>query len=135
MSVLSSCLKLFIVLGMHNFVFRATNVIIHLRGIKLICYTWKFVGSYFTSMNLTEWWLDDKTNFTLTFLLFFSATRPRANVLYRTRANIDGYRTRANVFISDQGQRFWFFWNIPIYRTRANTQNEDIGLGPTPGRN
>ena len=35
-----------------------------------------------------------------------SAARPRANVLYRTRANIDEYRTRANVFITDQGQRF-----------------------------
>ena len=58
-------------------------------------------------------------------------TRTRANVLYRTRANIDEYWTRANVFISDQGQRFWIFWNIPIYRTRANTQNENIGLGPT----
>ena len=36
----------------------------------------------------------------------FLVTRTRANVLYQTRANIDEYWTRANVFISDQGQRF-----------------------------
>ena len=57
-------------------------------------------------------------------------TRTRANVLNYTRANIDEYRTRANVFISDQGQRFWIFLKNPIYRTRANTPNENIGLGP-----
>ena len=52
---------------------------------------------------------ESRTNLTLELvisLLDKMATRPRANVLYRTRANIDGYRTRANVFISDQGQRF-----------------------------
>ena len=44
------------------------------------------------------------------------------------RANTCIYRTRANVFEISPNPQIPKFW---IYRTRANTQNEDIGLGPT----
>jgi hypothetical protein len=93
---------------------------------------WLF-GLFLFTLKVTESnsWLHQKRSDILVLTVAKMATRTRANVLYRTRANIDEYRTRANVFISDQGQRFWIFWNIQTYWTRANTQNENIGLGPT----
>ena len=78
----------------------------YLRGIKPICYTWKFVGSYFTSMNLTEWWLDDKTNFTLTFLLFFPAYLSYSYMVLdnHTFRDLHGYRN--SLMLGPQNQDF-----------------------------
>ena len=58
-------------------------------------------------------------------------THTRDNVLYQTRANIDEYRTRANVLLSNLKERgICFSTNLSISWTRANTF--DISLTRNP---
>ena len=57
-------------------------------------------------MNLTEWWLDDKTNFTLTFLLFFPAYLSYSYMVLdnHTFRDLHGYRN--SLMLGPQNQDF-----------------------------